>query len=373
MLAEKKSLRRFLIVYIFSTLFLSAIGGYFYYRLTYNTIIENNILKIRNNIHLFIERNHEKHFLKTGAIPQYNGTPIAVYVNQVYAVGDFKPDHVDFTKEYWLEQEHLYYLHRTHKKWGNMDFVSYKDISSEIKNLKKKLFFFFVFTLLFIVLVSIVLGHIFLNPMKKSILLLEDFITDATHEINTPISNVIINIEMLLTLHPELKHNEELKKIITSSFRISKIFKDLSFVKLNHVPKREIREIYIDEILKERIAFFQTNMNNKNLQIHTELSSKKVFMDMEDLIRLIDNLLSNAIKYTPPRGLIEINLSYCLEIINDGVIKKPEKMIHKFLRERKDDGGFGLGLYIVKKITDFYGFKFSLHSSQQKVFAKICF
>jgi len=62
-----------------------------------------------------------------------------------------------------------------------------------------------------------------------------------------------------------------------------------------------------------------------------------------------------------------------MEIINDGAIKKPEKMIKKFSREHKDDGGFGLGLYIVKKITDFYGFNFSLHSSKEKVFSKICF
>jgi len=280
MLAEKKSFRRFLFVYIFSTLFLSGIGGYFYYQLTYNTIIENNVLKVRNNIHLFIEKNQEKHFLKTGAIPEYNDTPIAIYINKVYVIGNFKPDHMDFTKEYWREQKHLYYIYHTHKKWGNMDFVSYKAISSEINNLKKKLFIFFIFILLVIILVSIILGQIFLNPMKKSILLLEEFITDATHEINTPISNIVINIELLLALYPEFKNNEEMKKIVASSFRISKIFKDLSFVKLNHIPKREIKKISIDTILKERIAFFQTNMNNKNLQIHTEISPKKVFIIM---------------------------------------------------------------------------------------------
>jgi len=373
MLAEKESLRRFLIVYIFSTLFLLGAGGYFYYQLTYNNIINNNILKIKNNIYHFIELNHEKHFLKTGIAPEYNDIPVAIYINKVYVTGNFKPDHMYFAKEYWIEKDRLYYMHQTHKKWGNMNFVSYMDISSEIQNLKEKLFYFFLFAVFFVVLFSIVLGRIFLKPMKESILLLEDFITDATHEINTPISNIVINIEMLQALHPELKENEELKKIIASSFRVSKIFKDLSFIKLNHASKKEKREISVDEVLKERISFFETNIHNKKLQIHTDLSPKKVFMDEEDLIRIIDNLLFNAIKYTPPQGTIEIKLSHSLEIINDGRIEKPEKMIQKFIRGEKDDGGFGLGLHIVKKITDLYGFEFSLQSSGQKVFSKISF
>ena len=57
MLAEKKALKRFLLIYIFSTLFLVGIGEWFYFKLSYKNIIESEINTIDTKIRLFLEKN----------------------------------------------------------------------------------------------------------------------------------------------------------------------------------------------------------------------------------------------------------------------------------------------------------------------------
>ena len=56
---------------------------------------------------------------------------------------------------------------------------------------------------------------------------------------------------------------------------------------------------------------------------------------------------------------------------NIGEIKNPEKLTAKFYRENKSEGGFGLGLYIVSKICETYGFKFETYNDKEYVAVEI--
>ena len=60
-----------------------------------------------------------------------------------------------------------------------------------------------------------------------------------------------------------------------------------------------------------------------------------------------------------------------LNIKNKGEIKNPEKLTAKFYRENKNEGGFGLGLYIVSKICETYGFKFEIYNDTDNVVVEI--
>jgi len=94
-------------------------------------------------------------------------------------------------------------------------------------------------------------------------------------------------------------------------------------------------------------------------------------MDKEDLIRLFDNLLSNAIKYSKPNKTIHVKLNNYFEVTNEGDIKNIKNITKKFVRENKNEGGFGIGLYIVKKIAENYNFEFSIYSNDGKVISKL--
>jgi len=375
MLVERKSFVRFLFIYIFSSVFLLSAGIFLYYRMNHQFIIYSHISQMKKNINAFIEVNQKKHFLRNKTEAKILKEPIAIYVDKNYKDGTFKLENIEnLRKEYFQKKDKLFYIHHEHKRWGEVFFVTYSDIGKDIENLQYYLMIFTLLSILFIVAIAYVLGKIFLKPMSDVIKSLEEFIADATHEINTPISNILINIELSRELYPIIKDSDEFTKIENSAFRVSKIFKDLSFLKFENNQIKERANIDVNKTLVERLDFFKSLIENKNLQIDKNIETVKVEIDKEDLIRLIDNLLSNAIKYTKSSGLLIITLKdEYIEITNDGEIKNEKKVLKKFVRENKNEGGFGLGLYIVQKICKIYGFTFTLKSLDSKVISKVSF
>ena len=375
MLVEKKSLLRFLFIYTFSSVFLLSVGVYLYYQINYQLIINNHISKMKKDISAFIKDNQKTKFLRNKVELKKIKAPIAIYVNKDYRGGTFKLKNIEnLTKEYFEEENRLYYIHKEHKRWREIFYVTNRDIGNDIKNLQYHLMMFAFFSVLFIVVIAYVLGKIFLKPMRDAIDSLEEFIADATHEINTPISNILINIELSKELYPAIKDSDEFKKIENSAFRISKVFKNLSFLKFENSQTKKRSVIEVNKVLLERLDFFNSLIKNKNLQIEKNIEVAKLEINKEDLIRLIDNLLSNAIKYTKKDGTIKIVLkSDGIEIINDGKIKDEKRVLKKFARENKNEGGFGLGLYIVQKICKIYNFEFTLKSLDSKIVSKISF
>ena len=373
MLGEKKSFQRFLSVYIISSLFLLGAGSYVYYKMSYQLILNTKITQMKKEIDIFIMSNKKSRFLKINTEPEYLDIPMAIYINQKYKLGNFQLQDIDLKKEVIKKESKLYYIHKEHKKWADIYFITYTSIKDDVQNLIQNLILFFLFSTLFIIAIASVLGKIFLKPMKDTLVSLENFIMDATHEINTPISNILINIELSKELYPNCGNTDEFKKIENSAFRISKIFKDLSFLRLEHQATKKVEELHINQLLNERIDFFMSFIEAKKLDLSQDIHPLKLSIDKEDAIRLIDNLLSNAIKYSPEDSTIQIILNRYFEVINEGEISDKEKVLEKFVRDNTNEGGFGLGLYIVQKICKNYNYKFTLSSSNAKVSSKIDF
>jgi len=344
--AEKKSLIRFVVIYIVSTILLLGIGEWFYYKLVNESLIKENRLVLSSKIDKFLENKVKKRGLSDlKLLPN-----MAIYKNGYLIASNFNPPKLDFSKEINIKDNKIYYIKKLIRPFGVVYLVIFKEFHN---NLVQKLIIFNIFALLFIILIAFILGKIFLAPMRKNIEDLENFITDATHEMNTPISVIMSNIEML-----EMKgiQNKECARIQSSAKRLSKIFDDLKFMRLNHQTKKEIQNIDLKSFLLERIKYFDIS---PKLELEDNVTIK---IDKEDLTRLIDNLLSNAKKYS--NEFIEIILTKkYLSIKNDGEIKNIKNITKKYIRENKNEGGFGIGLYIVNKICEYYNFKLQIQNN----------
>jgi two-component system OmpR family sensor kinase len=368
LLAEKKSLKRFLLVYVVSTMLLVGMGEWFYYKAKIHSIIDSQVSEIISELKVFMAKN--KGMLRSLRFKEnytlQGDMKIAVYKDGKYMFGNFKPEKIYFSKEFWKDGENIYYLYTMPKRWGKIDVLVTKPIDYEqIKNLKTELLVFNFFVIVFVIGIAVVLGKIFLKPLKNSIEVLEDFIRDATHEMNTPISVILTNIEMLRYQNFEKKEFERIEFAVK---RLEKIFKDLTFVRLNHKRKQNIQNVNLKDVLKTRLGIFSTIIEKKNLHIEKECDDVIIKTDYEDAVRLMDNLLSNAVKYSPQNGKIRIELKKDgLKIANKGKINNLKKITSKFYRESKNEGGFGLGLYIVKKICGSYGFEFIIKNSSGDV------
>lgn len=365
MLAEKKALGRFLLIYILSTVFLVGIGEFFYYKFAYKNIIDSEIESIETEIKFFLEKN-KGILIKiiNSELTFSTNLKFAIYKNKKLVYSNFSPEKVFFDKKFWIKDNYIYYRYEMIKKWGRIDIIAQKPLNKrKLDFLYKNLLIFNIFFLFFLIFVSFWLGRVFLAPMKKVINNLENFIRDATHEMNTPISVILANVEMLDDIN-----NKAVKRIENVALRLHRIFEDLKYVSLNHKRKKELKKFDLKEFVEKRLLFFESHIENKKLKIIKNCENFEIVFDEEDLIRVVDNLISNAVKYSPIDSQIEITVKknlFCIK--NVGKIKNIKNITKKFVREEKSEGGFGLGLYIVKKISEEYNLRLEIKNLNEKV------
>jgi len=239
-----------------------------------------------------------------------------------------------------------------------------------LNELKQKLIFWSIFIIAILIILGYYLGSIFVKPMKEHIDSLNSFMQDATHELNTPISIILNNIEMMEILN-RCKDIEELKRVKIASKSLNSIYNQLTYLKLQKNPKKEIKDISISNLIEERLNYYNLQIESKNIKLIKNIEPNIVKkIDKTDAIWLIDNLVSNAIKYNIKDGKIEIGLNSKFLSIKDsgiGIEKSKQKEIFKrFNRANNSEGGFGLGLSIIKDICNFYGYKIELKSEIDK-------
>jgi signal transduction histidine kinase len=182
----------------------------------------------------------------------------------------------------------------------------------------------------------------------------DKFIKNAIHEINTPLSIIIVNIDLFKL---KFSNNIYLSKIEAGSKIIHNIYNDLSYLVKKDIIKYKPTNIDFSYFLKQRIDFFDQIAKGNNLNIAYDIQDD-IFIDFNDtkLQRICDNTLSNAIKYSYENTTIYIKLYQdkkliFLEFKNDGNnIKEPQKLFHRYYRENISRGGFGIGLNIIKEI-----------------------
>jgi two-component system OmpR family sensor kinase len=241
---------------------------------------------------------------------------------------------------------------------------------SPIIELKKRVLLFMLLALVVFGVLGYFLGRLFIKPMRDSIERLNSFIQDTTHELNTPISTILTNIELIETFDTNYQNKDELKRITIASKTLSRIYDDLSYLSLNHNYHRDIQRIDISALLFQRVEYVQAMANLKNITITTDIEQNiHIDIDKNDATRMIDNLLSNAIKYNKTGGDIKVSLQNKTLTIQDSGIGIAKDKLHiikaRFQRANSTEGGFGIGLDIVNQIVEFYGYGMSIESIEK--------
>jgi two-component system OmpR family sensor kinase len=199
---------------------------------------------------------------------------------------------------------------------------------------------FFIFMIL-----GLYLAKLFLKPMRDSIILLDRFIKDTTHENKTKLSRINI-----------------------AAKTVSVLYKDLMYLTLEQEKENQDEEISIQELIKDRVEYFSILAQSKRLEFTLDLEDVKIKMDRRKLTRVIDNLISNAIKYNKRNGEIGFKLREKMLMVWDTGIGMREEniplMFDRYLRFNNAEGGFGIGLSIVKKILAEYKISVEVESKE---------
>lgn len=226
----------------------------------------------------------------------------------------------------------------------------------------------FKFTILYLFLISILItiySRRILGPVITSIEKQKKFITNASHELKTPLAVVTADLDVLeMTVGEENEWVNSIRKQVT---RLDVLVK--SMLTLSHIEdgkkKLETSTFPVNDILKEQINDLKILAKDKKIVFEPK---EEVLMEADkDLInQLIIILLDNAIKYTPDGGLIEVKTSKRgrklaeFEIAN--TVENPKintkKLFDRFYREDEshnhENKGYGIGLSIAKSIVDLH-------------------
>ena len=236
-----------------------------------------------------------------------------------------------------------------------------------------------------IILLIFTLTTYIIYRQKKLSEIKNDFVSNMTHELKTPISTISLAAQMLedTSISPDKKNIETISKIIKNestrlSNQVEKVLQtaifDQGIIKLK---KREIDiNLILDKIYKNFII--QVEKENGNLEINLAAKSAVIFADEIHFTNVLTNLLENALKYKREIPEIKIhthnkdNYLY-ISIKDNGIgIKNEDKkrVFDKFYRVHTgnlhDVKGFGLGLSYVKKIVEEHEGKITLTSKINK-------
>ena len=223
-------------------------------------------------------------------------------------------------------------------------------------------------TFLLSILLGLILARRFVKPMRDSIVLLDRFIKDTTHELNTPLSAILANIEMMDTDVMIEKNKTKLNRINIAAKTVSILYKDLTYLTLEQEKHNEDEEIELKSLIENRAEYFTVLAQSKNLSCQLELETTYLKIDRRKITRVIDNLISNAIKYNKRNGTIGIQVKKNkLTIWDSGVGIKEDKIpfvFDRYIRFNESEGGFGVGLSIVKTILDEYNIVIEINSTE---------
>jgi signal transduction histidine kinase len=220
-----------------------------------------------------------------------------------------------------------------------------------------------------------------LRPIKNMLDEQNRFISDASHELNTPLTALKTSLEV--NLRNKDLSSETAREVLKSNLEDVNSLQSLSEELMGLIMYQKqngnfkLTKIALPDIIKTAIERVQSLADKKRISIKVDAPKTFVMGDEKSLTQLLVVLLDNAIKYTDGKSPINLTVKKDTSAINiavkdGGVGIKKEDLPHIFDRFYRADrsrskqrvGGYGLGLSIAKRIV-------TLHNGSIRVESEI--
>ena len=211
---------------------------------------------------------------------------------------------------------------------------------------------------------SYILSGLMVRPVTEAFDKQRQFISDASHELKTPIAVILSNSELLSDTFGE---NRQLSYIKQECDRMHHLVTSLlTLTRLEQTPDKELEKsnFCISDALLERILPMESIAFEKGIVMESDISPDLTFYGVKEQIQqLAGILIDNALTYTSPQGQIQITLKkeshhLVFTVSNTGDEIPESERIRLFERFYRSDkarsrtaGHFGLGLSIAQSIV----------------------
>lgn len=204
------------------------------------------------------------------------------------------------------------------------------------------------------------------EKLRSDYFSLKEFTENASHEIQTPLSIVLLNLEEVLQ---QDLNSETFQKVVSSINAIKRLSSlNQSLILLTKIENRQFKAeqlIILNDIVRRKISEFEPFFETKklNVELHSEQDFKMIINEQLAEL-LIGNLLTNAVNHNIQGGRIHISIQENkLEIYNTGEENSltDNTIFNRFAKSNSKS--FGLGLAIVKNICETYNLEIHYHKN----------
>lgn len=264
------------------------------------------------------------------------------------------------------------YIYKIRKTKENATMIILMENEKTILHIRMLLIFSFVaivLSLLIIYSISKKLSELIVKPVQETLEKQKQFISDASHELKTPLAVIEANADVL---ENEIGKNKWLTYIQNEINSMDKLINELLLLAKteNVYNTKTYKKFDLSKEVEIIISVFESIAYEKNVKINTNIQ-KDVIMNgnKEDLKHILSTLIDNAIKHTEAKNDITIELSkekneVILQVKNVGEPipeVEREKIFERFYRidksRNRSEKRYGLGLAIAKSTVEKYNGK----------------
>ena len=254
--------------------------------------------------------------------------------------------------------------------------------SGNIRNLFILCIISFMISFFVFFAISVLLSTWILKPVEKSWQQQNRFVSDASHELRTPITVILANLNILSSKKDDLIKTQYqwIDNTKEEANRMKQLVDELLFLARSDDRQNKLvfSKIDLSELLLSRMLSFEALAFEKGIRLDYDISDDLNIIGHEGNVKqLISILLDNAMKYCGDKGSVYLKAfslkdrTYVL-IKNSGDLIDAEDLKHIFERFYRTDksrsrteGGYGLGLAIAKTIVDNMHGKISVLSDKE--------
>ena len=239
--------------------------------------------------------------------------------------------------------------------------------------IKHNIVWFLLIGAILLIPISVLLSYWATKPIAQAWEKQNDFVSDATHELKTPLAVIAADTEAVLS-NPEASVQSQerwLGSIQGQTSRMAGLVSGLLF--LAKVDAHEIKLNLQDERISERVEEFCMEWEVKAFEsgciMDYEMTHDMIYKcDWQRIKQMLEELMDNAVKYTPKGKQIHLvmnrdrkeNLRIVLSNEGEQIDEKElEKLFDRFYRadpsRARETGGYGLGLCVSKCIAELHG------------------
>ena len=261
------------------------------------------------------------------------------------------------------------YIYEVKKFDKNIIIISLLENKNTISNIKTMFLFsgiMVVFSVIIVFIIAKKLSIFIVKPVEETFEKQKEFISDASHELKTPLAVIEANTDVL---QDKVGENKWINYIQTEIESMNKLINELLLLaKIENVDNvKEYVQLNVSKEVEILLSMFESVAYEKGVIIENNIT-ENIFLNgnKQDLEHIVSTLTDNAIKHTESGNKVIVNLKkeksqFILEVKNMGdpiPSEEKEKIFERFYRidksRNRNEKRYGLGLSIAKATIEKY-------------------